>query len=328
MSTKIKTWEIIDSKLKEINSSLLLEGKSEKYDLEEWIASNPEILGEDIAIIGRQITTRSGPLDLLGLDRDGNMVIIELKRGKLPREALAQAVDYASDIARWDLEKISEISSKYTGKSLDDFISETFGDEIVVENININQLQRILLVGFSIEDSLERMIEWLSDNFKLNINAIILHYIKTKSDAEFLSRTFIIPEEVEKERTRKFSIPMSDEPGNYEISELKELLVNYFDQDLKSAKRIKKVLLPECLKKGTVTREELKKAFIDYNEPNARKNAGYFMSLISLQLGMKKNDFLRQIISYEYPNYPWEKDKYKIREGYKDLVREIIKPGV
>jgi hypothetical protein len=58
--------------------------------------------------------------------------------------------------------------------------------------------------------------------------------------------------------------------------------------------------------------------------PNAEKNAGYFMSLISLQIGMKKNDFLRQVISYEYPNYPWEKDNYAIRQGYKELIEELI----
>jgi len=325
MSTQIKTWEIIDSKLKEIDSSLVIEGKKEKYDLEEWILSNPEILGSDIAIIGRQVTTRSGQLDLLGLDRNGNTIIVELKRDRLPREVIAQAIDYASDIANWDIEKISEISSKHTGKSLDDFISEAFGDEIAIENININQIQRILLVGFSIDDSLERMIEWLSDNFGVNINAIILHYVKTQSGSELLSRTSIISEEVEKERTKKFSIPMSDEPGNYDNQELKELLVNYLNQDLWSAKRIKKVLLPECLKKKTVPRKELTQVFVDYKEADTKRAAGYFMSLISQQLGMKKNDFLRQIISYEYPNYPWEKDNYRIREGYKELVEEVIK---
>jgi hypothetical protein len=29
---------------------------------------------------------------------------------------------------------------------------------------------------------------------------------------------------------------------------------------------------------------------------------------------MAKNDFLRQVIGYEYPNYPWEKDNYSIRD--------------
>jgi len=39
-----------------------------------------------------------------------------------------------------------------------------------------------------------------------------------------------------------------------------------------------------------------------------------------------KNYMLRkaQIIAYDYPNYPWEKDNYRIREGYEDLVKELI----
>ncbi|HHY70236.1 MAG TPA: DUF91 domain-containing protein [Thermoanaerobacterales bacterium] len=113
MTTEIKTWEIINGELREVKSDLAAEGRTEPYDLEEWIASNPEILGTDIAIIGRQVTTRSGPLDLLGIDRNGNTVIIELKRDKLPREALAQSIDYAADIAEWDIDKINEVSLKY-----------------------------------------------------------------------------------------------------------------------------------------------------------------------------------------------------------------------
>lgn len=324
MATEIKTWEIIDGKLQEVRTSLTAEGRTEPYDLEEWINSNPDILGPDIKIIGRQVITRSGPTDLLGIDSSGNIVIIELKRDKLPREALVQAIDYASDIASWDYERISEITAKHTGKSLDEFLSEEF-DEMAIENIDVNQAQRILLVGFSIEDALDRMVAWLSDSFSVNINAIVLNYTRTSSGAEILSRTTTIPEEVERERVKakKFTIPTSDEPGEYEESELYGLLEKYFSQNLESARRIKEVLLPECLKKGVVTREELKKAFAEYNVPDADK-AGYFMSLISLQIGMKKNDFLRQIIAYEYPNYKWEKDKYRIRDGYEDLVKKLI----
>ena len=61
-----------------------------------------------------------------------------------------------------------------------------------------------------------------------------------------------------------------------------------------------------------------------YKEPNAEKNKGYYVSLISNQLGLDKNDFLRQIIAYEYPNHPWEKDNYRIREEYVDLVKELL----
>ena len=50
-----------------------------------------------ILIIGRQVLTNLGSLiDLLGLDTFGNTVIIELKRGKTPRETVAQLLEYAS----------------------------------------------------------------------------------------------------------------------------------------------------------------------------------------------------------------------------------------
>ena len=48
------------------------------------------------------------------------------------------------------------------------------------------------------------------------------------------------------------------------------------------------------------------------------------MSLISSQVGHQRNDFLRQVIEYGYPNYQWEKDNYQIREGYRELVSEVL----
>lgn len=326
MATEIRTWQIIDDQLHVVESSLIEEGRTESLDLEEWITTNPEIIGSGLEIIGRQVNTKSGPLDLLAIDQTGNIIVIELKRDRLPREALAQAIDYASDIADWNIDKISEVCTKYTGKSLDDLISEKFPD-VNIENININEVQRIILVGFAIESSLERMINWLSNQYGVNINAIILKYTKTISGDELLIRTTIISEEIEQARTskRKFTIPMSDEPGEYEDEDIKEKFKKYLQQDLWSAKRIRKVLLPACLEHGTVTRELLKEKFVQQKMAEDMRQAGSFLSLISTQLGMANNDFLRQVIGYSYPNYSWEKNNYHIRDGYEDLVRSVLK---
>lgn len=325
MTTQLKTWQIIDGNLEAIETSLAKENRTEPYNLEEWIASNPAILSSDILIIGRQTSTKSGPLDFLAIDKSGNLIVVELKRDKLPREALAQAIDYASDIASWSLDKISEECTKYTTKSLEAAITEAFPD-VDIENLNINENQRILLVGFKIESSLERMVEWLSNRFGVNVNAILLHYVKTKNGEEFLTKTSIISEEMEQERTkkRKFSIPMSDEPGEYEQNELRKKVIDYLQRSQVTNQRIKDIILPYCLKHGILTRKQLKTELTQYDSSVEKSKAGYHLTTISNQLGMKKNDFLRQIIKYEYPNYPWEKDNYQIREGYKDLVEEII----
>jgi len=299
--------------------------RKDREHLEKWIKTKPEILGNDILIIGEQVYTKSGPLDFLGIDNNGNLVIVELKREKLARVVLAQAIDYASDLANWDIEKISETCMAYTGNSLEDYMTANF-ENLEIDDLTVNQSQRLLLVGFSIEESLGRMIEWLSDNFDMAINAVILNYVKTSNGAELLSRTVTIPEEVAKEKSikKKFKIEMSDEPGEYETDKLKELLRSYFKRANYSSNRIKNVLLPALLEHDLLTRNQLKKAFVTAKEANDESQAGYFIALISNQLGHAKKDYLRQIIHYEYPDNSWTKDNFRLREGTKELVQELL----
>jgi len=326
MGTEIKTWQIVDGKLQAINTNLKNEGRTEPYDLEPWIESNPEILGPDIVIIGRQTPSKSGPIDLLGIDKTGNIVVVEIKRDRLPREALAQAIDYASDAAEWSIEKLGELCFEYCGKSLEETITKSFPD-VDVENLNINDAQRILLVGFSVESALERMIEWLSDNFNVNINAVVLSYAKTASGDELLTKTSIISEELEQERVKKqkkFRIPMDDNPGEYEPDVLRKRLREYLSRRKITIERLRDVLLPALLGRETLTREQLKKELLECDPTLDASKVGYHLTTMSSQLGMKKNDFLRQVVAYEYPTYHWEKDNFSLRKEYRQLVKEVL----
>ena len=325
MGTEIRTWQIVDGGLSPLDASLVSEGRTESYDLEAWIASDPSVVRPGLLVIGRQVSTNSGPLDLLAVDATGALVIIELKRDRLPREALAQAIDYASDVASWGVDKLSEVCAKHLGDTLDEAMAEAF-PTMDLESLNINESQRIILVGFSIEASLERMIEWLSDSFGVGINAVILHYSKTLGGDELLTRTTVISEEVEEQRTRKkkFTIPMSDEPGELAEDELRARLISYLSSSLVSARRMREILLPACLDGGVVSRDMLKAEVVRRGEVPDPAKAGYLVSSISSQVGMAKNDFLRQVISYEYPTYPWEKDNYRVRDEYRELVKDVL----
>lgn len=326
MASEIKSWQIIDGKLVSLESSLVNDGKKEKDHLEQWIRSNPQILGDDIVIIGEQVQTSSGPLDFLGIDNSGNTVIVELKRDKLPREALVQAIDYASDIAGWEIDRFRETCKSHTGQNLEDLLQERF-ESIAIEDLAINQSQRLLLVGTGVEESLGRMIEWLSDSYSVGINAVILNYAKTRQGDAILSRMVIIPEEVEKQKAnkKKFIIDMSNEPGTYDRDTLEMKLTEYLSKNLWSSRRIRDYFLPTLLAKGQVTRDELRKEFVRLNAAPDESQAGYFLSLISSQLGFKWNDHLRQVIYYEFPNHPWEKDNFKIRDEYVELVTMVLK---
>ena len=326
MATDIKTWEIVKGELRPVETSLAEHERTENYDLEAWIASDPSILRPGLKIIGRQVMTRSGPLDLLAIDRAGELYVIELKRDRLPREALAQAIDYASDIQSWPVERVSEVCTAYTKQSLEDLFNEAFPDTDL-ESITINESQRILLVGFALDPSLERMIEWLSEQYGVGINAVVLKYVRTSAGTELLTKTAILSEEIEKERVRKkkFTIPTSDEPGHYPPEELKRLLKAYLSQKGVTARRMRGVLFPACLAREVVTREELKQDLVTHQMVENPSDAGYALAVISLQVGMLKNDFLRQVLSYEYPVHPWEKDNYRLRSEYRELVTQVLK---
>ena len=97
MAFSMNLWKVDGDSLKEVEKQIL--DKEER--LENWIEKEPTILGLDLLIIGRQVTTENrGRIDLLAMNSDGDVVIVELKRDKTPRDIVAQVLDYASWIKK------------------------------------------------------------------------------------------------------------------------------------------------------------------------------------------------------------------------------------
>ena len=88
----------------------------EEAILENWLESNPDGIVEDgkLLIIGRQVSTNLGSvIDLLALDRRGDVVVVELKRDRTPRDTLAQALEYVSFVEPLDTEQLEAILRSY-----------------------------------------------------------------------------------------------------------------------------------------------------------------------------------------------------------------------
>jgi ribosomal protein S24E len=217
------------------------------------------------------------------------------------------------------------VCASYSSETLEDVLSNAFPD-IDLESLTINGAQRIVLVGFALEPALERMIEWLSEAYGVAINAVVLKYVRTANGAEILTRSAVISEEEEEARTagRKFTIPMSDEPGTYPEDQLRGLLVEYLSRNLVTVRWIRDQLLPACLEQPKVTRDRLKELIAQTEAADAGK-IGLGLSSLSSQLGRKENDFVRQVLGYSYPNHPWEKDDFFIRPEHRELVVQVLK---
>lgn len=92
-----------ENKLVEISETTFADNDiKERQHIEEWIRKDPEILGEDLLIIGHEYEKFevNERLDLLALNRDGNVVIIEFKRDTSGSNVDFQALKYASYCVR------------------------------------------------------------------------------------------------------------------------------------------------------------------------------------------------------------------------------------
>lgn len=131
-------------------------GFRERSHLQEWLAANPESLGEKLLVIQKEFNGFSDTnerLDLLALDGDGNIVIIENKLDDSGRDVTWQAMKYASYASTLTKENIRTIYQSYLdGKSngenaidkLEEFFENTEYADLL---LNQHLTQRIILVA-------------------------------------------------------------------------------------------------------------------------------------------------------------------------------------
>ena len=91
---QVRLWEITpERKLSEIQAR---HSGLEQW-LEDWLASDISAVDSSLMVIGRQVVTGfGGVIDLLCIDKNGDLVVVELKSGRTPRDVTAQALDYSS----------------------------------------------------------------------------------------------------------------------------------------------------------------------------------------------------------------------------------------
>lgn len=185
MPIKTDVWTVGSIPSKLIQSHL----PSEQL-LEDMIVSSPSILSDELMLIGRQVTTgMGGRTDLLAIEPDGSLVLIELKRDRTPRDAVAQTLDYAAWVEGLTEDEIAAIYERFRpGRSLYVDFRTRFGRVLDDDELNANH--RLIIVATELDASSERIVQYLS---KRNIPINVLCFqVFQMGQQQLLSRSWLL----------------------------------------------------------------------------------------------------------------------------------------
>ncbi|WP_221067785.1 DUF4268 domain-containing protein [Vibrio alfacsensis] len=134
--------------------------------MQEWIAKHPACLGEELLIIQKEFSDfgdTNERLDLLALDKDGNLVLIENKLDDSGKDVTWQAIKYASYCSNLTKSDIITMFQGYLGNNeaegiLCEFLECSDLDEV---EINRGNGQRIILVSAKFRKEVTSAVTWL-----------------------------------------------------------------------------------------------------------------------------------------------------------------------
>lgn len=142
-------------------------GLRERRHIQEWVAANPSILGEDLLIVGKEFSgfdRTDERLDLLALDPEGKVVVIELKRDDTGSDVHWQAIKYASYFQHTNAEAIVRMLAAYQS------ISELEAANRILQHLQaddlsaLNHAQRIIIASHRFAPEVTSAALWLNGN--------------------------------------------------------------------------------------------------------------------------------------------------------------------
>ena len=171
----------------------------ERY-LEDWLENSPVALVQDehILWIGRQTSAKDedGTIysDLLGVDAEGNLVVAELKKGRTPRDIIAQLLDYAAWVDGLSESQIREIAEAYfetrdglQGKTFDDAFRDLFDMPETDKLPELKQRLRLFIVAEEIPSRVAGVCQFLRTSHDMDVSCIEVSTFETESGEVLVS---------------------------------------------------------------------------------------------------------------------------------------------
>ncbi|MEU6484387.1 hypothetical protein [Streptomyces sp. NPDC046887] len=190
MPLEFGLWRVDDKPTRVVTRPMPSESR-----LEELIEADPDILGDRLLLIGRQVPTLHGKfVDLLALDAEGALHVLELKRDRTPRAVVAQVLDYGSWAQGLTNEDVRDIYATYASRrglpQLDEAFALRFGGS---PPDVLNAAHHLTVVAGEMDAATERIVTYLANGFQVPVNVLFFRYFEDEGRA-YLARTWLIDE--------------------------------------------------------------------------------------------------------------------------------------
>lgn len=307
----------------------------ERFDIQEWINGTPQILGKPLLIIAKELILSSGKrLDLLAIDKQGALVVIELKRDDSGADVEWQAIKYASYCSNFTQDEIYEHFVEYLGTN-DTDAQDKVEEFIDCDLEDLNQQQRIILVSKEFHSEVISAVLWLRES-GIDIECIRLTPYQDEPGSLFINPEIIIPlpeardyiqkkETKRKEQSRPGRSSFSLEKSNFKPDELKVRIMDTLTRVGELTPRVRTFLEIISQEDRAYDRDEVKQGLYEAGIGNNIGQAGRYLSNISQFLTKKSNPHLRQAIEFETGGEHGEtKNNYHVVSEYRDLILEAL----
>lgn len=198
MGAQLGVWHVGDGDPVRVERSRI----SIEADLEDWCERHPSLLAEGLTVVARQVRVAGGLIDLLGVDAAGRWVVVELKRGRLHRDAVAQALDYAACLVGMDVDELrNAVSNAQSHRLRDPAVRDTV--ETQLEDDEAGRDVAIIVAGTGVDASLERLADYLTA-FDVPLRAVSFEVFQLPSGEQMLIREVVEEEgQLEAGRSRR-----------------------------------------------------------------------------------------------------------------------------
>ena len=169
-------------------------------DLRPWIENEPEFLGEDVLVVRRAHTVvrnNTLHLDVLAVDRDGALVVVEVKLRDFDDDPHWRAFRHAAACGQRSADDIIGLYATFKGidrKEAAVRLEEHTGSKDEEDlKAKLNHRQRVVLIARSFRKQITTAALWLREH-NIDVSCIRLTpHLDEQTGAYYIKRTDLIP---------------------------------------------------------------------------------------------------------------------------------------